>query len=49
MHTVGTAGHHAGWPTRLGATLEAAAAVRMLVARLVTGSPSAGWRSGTHG
>jgi hypothetical protein len=36
MHTAGTAGHRARWRPRLGAVLEAGAAVRTLVARLVT-------------
>ena len=36
MHTAGTAGHARWWPGR-GAFLEAGAAVRTLVARLVTG------------
>jgi len=36
MHTAGTAGHARWWPGR-GAFLEAGAAIRTLVARLVTG------------
>jgi hypothetical protein len=37
MRTTDTALHHARWRPRLGAILEAGAAVRTLVARLVTG------------
>ena len=33
--------HHARWRPRLGAILDAGAAIRTLVARLVTGGPSA--------
>lgn len=36
MHTAGTAGHHARWGPGRGAFLEAGAAIRTLVARLVT-------------
>jgi hypothetical protein len=39
MHTAGMTGHHARWPGR-GAFLEAGAAVRTLVARLVIGTES---------
>jgi hypothetical protein len=38
MHTAGWAGHRAGWRPRRGAILEAGAAIRTLVARLVTGA-----------
>lgn len=37
MRKAGTALHHARWRPRRGAILEAGAAVRTLVARLVTG------------
>jgi hypothetical protein len=38
MHPAGTAGHHARWRPGCGAFLEAGAAIRTLVARLVTGT-----------
>ena len=46
MRTTGVAGHHVRWRPRLGAILEAGAAVRTLVARLVTGGdqPAHRWR-----
>lgn len=37
MRTASTTPHHAGWRPRLGAILEAGAAIRTLVARLVIG------------
>ena len=37
MRTTGRPHHHARWRPRLGAILEAGAALRTLVARLVTG------------
>lgn len=38
MHTAGTAGRHARWWPGRGALLEAGAAIRTLVARLVAGT-----------
>jgi hypothetical protein len=38
MHTAGTTGQHARWCPSCGAFLEAGAAIRTLVARLVTGT-----------
>src|SRR4051812_27365983 len=46
MHTAGTAGHHTRWRPRRGAFLEAGAAVRTLVARLVTGAGCLGNHAG---
>jgi hypothetical protein len=37
MRIVSTISHHTRWRSRLGAILEAGAAIRTLVARLVTG------------